>query len=176
MNGMLNPIIFYSASALLIVAALLTFKFKNIFYSLISAIAMFFVAGMIFYILGSEYNAVIQIAIYGVAVPIILALAIMFTNPRMIEEDKSDSKNKYLLIFFAGIFILAVVYLIMTSSVLSPESFSFSENVNANPRGVLLSFGQGLYVNYVWAFELVSIILTMVVAGIAILDRNKEVK
>ena len=54
--------------------------FNNIFYSLLSAIIVFFIAGMFFYVLGSEYNAVIQIAIYGVAVPVIHGLAIMFTE------------------------------------------------------------------------------------------------
>ena len=80
MNGMDNSIIFYSASFIMLLFAVLTLCFKNIFYSLISAIVVFFFAGLFFYLLGSEYNAVIQIAIYGVAVPIILGVAVMFTN------------------------------------------------------------------------------------------------
>ena len=57
-----NPIIFYSAAFLMLLFAILTLSFRNIFYSLISAIVVFFFAGMFFYLLGSEYNAVIQIA------------------------------------------------------------------------------------------------------------------
>ena len=79
MNGIENPIVFYPAAAVMLLFALLTIKFNNIFYSLLSAIVVFFLAGMFFYVLGSEYNAVIQIAIYGVAVPVILALRIVYS-------------------------------------------------------------------------------------------------
>jgi len=64
MSGIDNPIIFYPVSALMILMALLTIGYRNIFRSLLCAIAVFFFAGFFFYILGSEYNAVIQIAIY----------------------------------------------------------------------------------------------------------------
>ena len=80
MSGMYNPIVFYPAAILMILFAILAIKFRNIFYSLICAIGVFFLAGLFFYILGSEYNAIIQIAIYGVAVPVVLGLAVMFTN------------------------------------------------------------------------------------------------
>ena len=60
MNGITNPIVFYPAAVVMILFALLSIKFNNIFYSLLSAIIVFFIAGMFFYILGSEYNAVIE--------------------------------------------------------------------------------------------------------------------
>jgi len=175
MNEITSPIIFYPASILLLIASILTFKFKNIFYSLISAIVVFFIAGLFFYVLGSEYNAVIQIAIYGIAVPIVLGLAIMFTDTSSSSKNKKTDLFKYLTVLFGGIFILAVVYLIMTSNIITPDSFTYAESTNINSRSALFSFGQGLYINYVWAFELVSIILTIVVAGLTIFN-TKEVK
>lgn len=176
MNEITSPIIFYPTSILLVLASILTFKFNNIFYSLISAMVVFFITGMFFYILGSEYNAVIQIAIYGVAVPIVLGIAIMFTDSHSSTKEKKADLFKYLMILFGGIFTLAVIYLIMTSNVISPDSFTFAESTNINSRSALFSFGQGLYINYIWAFELVSIILTIVVAGLTIFNNNKEVK
>ena len=158
MNGMYNPIVFYPAAVLMILFAILAIKFKNIFYSLLSAILVFFFAGFFFYILGSEYNAVIQIAIYGIAVPVVLGLAVMFTNLK--KDDKAKSFGlKYLVIFVSCIFVLALVYLIMTSLVISPIG----------------AFGHGIFVKYVWAFELVSLILTIIVAGLTLFNRaNKE--
>ena len=86
MNGIFNPLVFYSIATILMVFAILTITFKNIFYSLLSAIIVFFATGIIFYILGSEYNAIIQIAIYGVAIPVLFLFAIMFTSHK---ENKS---------------------------------------------------------------------------------------
>ena len=123
MSGMDNPIIFYLVAFIMLLFAVLTLSFKNIFYSLISAIVVFFFAGLIFYILGSEYNAVIQIAIYGVAVPIILGVAVMFTNLKGNKEDEktSSSNLKYVVIFMACLFVLALIYLMMTSFMITPE-------------------------------------------------------
>lgn len=173
MGGMTNPILFYPAAIILILFAFLTLKGKNIFTSLISAIVVFFIVGMFFYLLGSEYNAVVQIAIYGVAVPIILGLAIMFTNPKYENKENKEPIYRYLIVFFAGIFILSLIYLILTSCAITPDCFNISDKISINTKGVLLGLGEEIYIDYVLAFELVSIILTIVVAGLTMFN-NKE--
>ena len=174
MNGMLNPLIFYPAAILTIIFALLALKFKNIFYSLISAIILFFIVGLLFYVLGSEYNAVVQIAIYGVAVPIILGLAIMFTDLKKgsVQEEK-NSGIKFFAVLFGGVFVLAVFYLVMTSLIVSPLGFNATEVVGNSSVQVLNAFGHGIFVKYVWAFELVSLILTIIVVGLTLLDKRE---
>lgn len=175
MSGMFNPIIFYSLAVALVLAAVFAINFRNIFYSLLSAIVVFFVAGFLFYILGSEYNAIIQIAIYGVAVPVVLGLAIMFTNTQSGEiQEKNNSKIKFLLFLFAGLFILTMTYLTMTSLMVNPVGFEISENISNTPVKVINSFASGIFTKYVWAFELVSLILTIVVVGITVFDRKEE--
>ncbi len=177
MNGIFNPLIFYPAAILMIVFALLTLKFKNIFYSLISAIMLFFIVGLLFYVLGSEYNAVVQIAIYGVAVPIILGLAIMFTDLKKDSESVGKiSGIKFFAILFGGVFVLAVFYLILTSLLVSPMGFDVTEVVGNSSVQVLNAFGHGIFIKYVWAFELVSLILTITVVGLTLLDKRREDK
>lgn len=175
MNGMFNPIVFYPAAILIILFALLSIKFKNIFYSLLCAITVFFLAGFFFYVLGSEYNAVIQIAIYGIAIPVILGLAVMFTN---LKKDESvinkDSNLKYVMFLTSGIFILALVYLVMTSLAVSPDGFNLSENIGNSQVQVMSAFSQGIFVQYVWAFELISLILTIVVVGMTMNNKKEE--
>ena len=174
MTGMTNPIVFYPAAIVMLLFALLVLKFKNIFYSLYSAIVVFFIAGMFFYLLGSEYNAVIQIAIYGVAVPIILGLAIMFTNSKV----KADSKNKLTTSAFilAVLFILTLTYILIASFAISANEFGTFEKILTQGNSSLQIFGQGIFVKYVWAFELVSIILTIIVAGLTIFKKEGGLK
>lgn len=173
MNGMFSPIIFYPLAFALVFSAILAIKFKNIFYSLLSAIVVFFVTGVLFYILGSEYNAIIQIAIYGVAVPVILGLAIMFTNIKPEEKkEKYHTKTKFLLFLFAGLFVLTMVYIFMTSLLINPTGFMVCENISNTSIKVINSFANGIFVRYVWAFELVSLILTIIVVGITLFVRK----
>jgi len=172
-NGIDNPIIFYPSAILIILFAILSIGVKDIFRSLICAIAVFFFAGLFFYILGSEYNAVIQIAIYGVAVPVILGLAIMFTNHKNKEIIK-QTNSKYIIFLISGLFILTTVYLILTSFAILPNSFNFSEQIGGSSFQTLSAISSGIFVNYVWAFELISLILTIIVVGLTLLTKKEE--
>ena len=176
MSGIDNPIIFYPASALIILFALFAIGFKNIFRSLLSAIVVFFLTGLFFYILGSEYNAVIQIAIYGIAVPVVLGLAIMFTNTQKILQNDSMSKMRYFLILSVGIFILAMVYLVLTSLAIMPIGFNVTDEMVKTSMQTFSAFSNGIFVRYVWAFELVSLILTIVVVGLTLFRRINRCK
>lgn len=174
MNGITNPIVFYPAAVVMILFALLSIKFNNIFYSLLSAIIVFFIAGMFFYVLGSEYNAVIQIAIYGVAVPVILGLAIMFTE----KENRKTLKQKSNLWIYitATLFALALIYLTIASFSMNAECLNISDKINVEVNKSLWIFGQGLFIKYVWAFELVSLILTIIVGGLTIFKKEGRLK
>lgn len=173
MNGLDNPIVFYPLAVAIILFAVASIWFRNIFYSLLSAIMVFFISAVFFYVLGSEYNAVIQIAIYGLAVPVILGLAIMFTNLKDNKEDsKLSSKYKFAMFLTSGLFLLSVIYLVLTSYALSPDGFNISDTIGVNPLNSISAFGEGIFVKYVWAFELVSVILTIIVVGLSIFKRR----
>lgn len=173
MNGIDNPLVFYPASILMIIFAVGAIWFRNIFYSLLCAIMVFFFAGVFFYVLGSEYNAVIQIAVYGLAVPVILALAIMFTNFKDNKDNtKVSSKLKFAMFLTCGLFLLAVVYLVLTSLAVVSDGFNISETVGTNPISAMSAFGSGIFVKYVWAFELMSLILTIIAVGLSLFKKE----
>ena len=179
MNGIDNPIIFYPSAILIILAALFAIGLKDIFRSLICAIGVFFLAGLFFYVLGSEYNAVIQIAIYGVAVPIILGLAIMFTNHKGINKGENKGINKtsnlkYIVFLISGLFILSIVYLTLTSLVITPNSFSLSEQIGGTTIQTISAITNGIFVKYVYAFEIISLILTIIVVGLTMFNKGEN--
>lgn len=167
-----NPIIFYPLAILMIIFACLAVGFKNIFYSLLSAIMVFFLTGVVFYVLGSEYNAVIQIAVYGLAVPVILGLAIMFTNPKD-DKSKLSSKLKFAVILTSGVFLLSIVYLVLTSLAIVPDGFNISDINGTNPVSAMSAFS-ALFTKYVWAFELISVILTIIVVGLSLYKKEAK--
>ena len=168
-----NPIIFYFLSASILIFAGLTIKFKNIFYSLLSAMMVFLLAGILFYTLGSEYNAIVQIAIYGLAVPVILGVAVMFTNVKNYKNKKISGKLKSVMFLVCGLFILAMFYLVLTSILFRPEGFHIVEEFVPNSAEVIQAFSRGIFVKYVWAFELVSLILTITAVGLTLFKRRE---
>ncbi len=164
MNGIDTPIVFYPLCALTILFAVAAISFRNIFHSLLSAIMVFFLVGVLFYVLGSEYNAVIQIAVYGLAVPVILGLAIMFTNLKK-DENKASSKLTFATLFTGGLFAIAVLSIIRFA--LGEVDF-----YGVNPISAMSAFGSGIFIKYVWAFELMSLILTIIVVGLSLFKKE----
>ena len=177
MNGIENPVVFFFFFVVMILCGILTIYLKNIMHAILSAVVVFFLAGMFFYVLGSEYNAIIQIAIYGVAVPVILGVAVMFTNLKKISADEKRTKSsflKYLIFLTGGIFILAIIYLLMTSFVILPDSFTYAVPAETNSYEVMNSFASGIFTRYVWAFELVSLILTIIAVALTMFKRKER--
>ena len=165
-----NPIIFYIASVLIIGFALCAMFLKNIIYSLLCAIMVFFSASIFFYILGSEYNAIIQAAIYGIAVPVIIGLSIMFSTGK--NNSKKESILPFITIIASVLFVMAFIYIIMISLAMIPNSFHFMEVQQFNSYDTISEFARGIFINYVWAFELLSLLLTIIIAGFTVLDKK----
>lgn len=168
-----NPIVFYLASFFIIVFALLTLFAKNVIYSLLSAVMVFFFGALFFYMLGSEYNAIIQAAIYGLAVPIIIGVSIMFAPTSGKVKDKSFV-TPYVTFMSAALFVLAFVYLVLMSLAMMPDTFRVMDVFQVNAFDAIKSFAKGIFINYVWAFELLSLLLTVVIAGIGLLRIDKR--
>ena len=165
-----NPVIFYLITTILFVFAVLSLIAKNVMYSLIAAIVVFFAGAIIFYILGSEYNAIIQAAVYGLAVPIIIGLSIMFTGDK--KEGKKSSTLSIVTGIASGVFLLAFVYLVMISLVMLPDTFNIADVQQISVFDVISGFAEGIFINYVWAFELVSLLLTIVVVGFSLFRKR----
>ena len=164
-----NPVIFYLASALIILFTFFALFARNVIYSLLWAVLVFFSGALFFYILGSEYNAIIQAAIYGLAIPVILGLSIMFGCG--LKQSRTKIRRgyfSYILFICAGIFIMAFIYLIMISLVINPGTFHIAEIQQTTTYDTLRAFARGIFINYVWAFELVSLLLTIVIAGLSL--------
>ncbi|MBQ7126366.1 NADH-quinone oxidoreductase subunit J [bacterium] len=174
---MFDNIVYYSSAILIILFSILSIRLNNIFYSLLSAIVVFFIAGILFFLLGSEYNAVIQIAVYGFAIPITLGVAIMFTSGKKINKNQdltNKSNQKYITYLLAGVFVLALFYLTLTSLVIIPDSFIIQKTDVITSFNNLNIFANGLFTKYVLAFELMSLILTIVVIGLTIFKRRAK--
>lgn len=169
-----NPVIFYSASVLITIFALLALFARNVVYSLLAAVVVFFLGALFFYLLGSEYNAIIQAAIYGLAVPVIIGISIMFTTSSTCRQK--GFLTPYLTLLCSGIFLLAFIYLVMISLAMSPDTFHTMEPAQVNPFDTIRAFAHGIFVNYVWAFELVSLLLTIVIAGFGLIRFRKGEK
>ena len=74
----------------------------------------------------------------------------------------------------AALFVLAFVYLVLMSLAMMPDTFRVMDVFQVNAFDAIKSFAKGIFINYVWAFELLSLLLTVVIAGIGLLRTDKR--
>ena len=101
----------------------------------------------------------------------IIGVSIMFTKP-----EKASAKSNVVpvtAIISAEIFILAFVFVIMFSLATFPDTFHLTEIPQVNSFDVISSFAKGIFINYIWAFEIVSVLLTIVIAGFTLFKKGR---
>lgn len=173
----LKSLIFYGFAGLILLFAVLSIFANRILYSLLAAIFVFFTVAGIYFLLGADYNAVIQISIYGIAIPILFALAIMFTNDKVDKKTYLAFKSRFFFSFLsAGILFLSLIYLIITSLSLSSNAqwIWMKQTISMNKYQMFSAISDGIFVNYALAFELLSLLLLIIVVGFTTFQLIKE--
>lgn len=173
----LKSLIFYGFAGTIIIFALLSIFSMRILYSLLSAICVFFTTAGIYFLLGADYNAVIQIAIYGIAIPILFVLAIMFTSDKLDKKTYLTLQPRIFFTFFSlGILFLSLIYLLIASLRLDSNSVWImqKQTMLINKYQMFKAISDGFFINYVYAFELFSVLLLVVVVGVSTLNLIKE--
>lgn len=160
-------ILFYPTAFLLIVFALISVFANKVVNSLLAAICVFFITAVLFYMLSAEYNALIQLSIYGLAVPILLAIALMFTNIRKEKELSELTPRRYIIFFALGLIILSLIYLVLISLNVFHAPLFAPQQVSINCIRVFDAINKGFLNTYLVAFELVSVLIFAVVVGIS---------
>lgn len=173
----LKALLFYSFGGAILLFAMLSVFSIRILYTLLSAVCVFFATAGLYFLLGADYNAVVQIAIYGIAVPIIFVLAIMFTSDKLDKKTYITLQPRFFFSFLGlGVLFLSLVYLIATSLSLTSNSAWMlqKQTMFINKYQMFNAISDGFFTNYVFAFELFSVLLLIVVVGISTLNLLKE--
>ncbi len=175
----IKSITFYGFSMLILLFAILALVADNILYSLLFSVVVFFCTGGIFFSLGADYNAVVQIAIYAVAIPILILFSIMF-----VITDKNNNLNisfspKFVITFIStGVISLILCYCVKFSTYLNPNSTKFlgTSSLNSNLNDSIINIAKTLYTNYSLSLFIFAVSVVIVVVGISVLNIIKEQK
>jgi NADH-quinone oxidoreductase subunit J len=142
---------------------------KSLVRAFIGLIATLFgVAGM-YLLLQSPFLAFMQLLIYIGAVAVLIFFAIMLTDSRSDGDEAGPLPT--------GKFLRSVLAALLPLLLLTPPIFTHPASGETLPKVVTLAeIGKGLMGEYVLAFELISVILLVAMAGGVFLamDRRKK--
>ena len=167
----LNAIIFYIISAIIIFSSIAVIFTKKIMKSVFFALVTFICFGLLFFFLNALFNGVIQISIYGIALCILFAIAVMLTNNNEEETHKIKFSPTIILAFSGVIIILSSILIFLKETMMYDSVFK----TYINSSHILTSLdntkqlSSELLTHNLYSFELLGLYLLIVLIGILVL-------
>jgi NADH-quinone oxidoreductase subunit J len=164
---MLETILFYSLAVVAVISALLVITRRNPIASALMLVVCFLATAGIFAMLGSVFLAVIQVLIYAGAIMVLFIFVIMLihTEPGMLK--------KRMITFGKILGAAAAVYLaiVLSLAVWRPP---FVEAPTAGETFLApATMGRELLTQYIFPFEILSVILLIAIVGAVVLAKKK---
>lgn len=171
---MFESIAFYFFSALCIVSFLIVVISSQILYSMTAlACGMIFVSGL-FFTLGAEFLAVVQIIVYGGSVVALYAFAMMFFD--ISKNIESSKENRLACVLCICISLVLICMFSMPQLGDNLEIIADSQNLlNIPEMNNIQMIGYVLFTKYLIPFELAAfMLLVAMVAGIILSIKRRS--
>ena len=168
-----QQIVFYIFSSMLIVSALMVVTVRNPVRAALFLVLAFFSAAGVWLLLEAEFLAITLVLVYVGAVMVLFLFVVM-----MLDINTAPLKEGFARYLPLGLAI-AIVIVFELSLVLGPENFGLEKIAAplAHPEGYsnTKAIGLILYTDYVYPFEIASVILLVaIIAAIALTFRRRK--
>jgi NADH-quinone oxidoreductase subunit J len=166
---------FYGFAAVTVIGSLLVVLQKNPVYSVLSLIAAFFGLAGLYVLLEAPFVAVVQIIIYAGAIMVLFLFVVMLLNvPRedAAEWDRSHPLYRPMAVRIGG--VLALLLALELGWALS-RATGLSGVIGEERAAVssVAELGRVLFTEYMFAFEVTSILIIASMVGAVVLARKR---
>ena len=165
---MIAELIFVAFCLLALAFALGTAMFRHPIHAALSLVGVVGTLSVLFYLLGAPFPAMVQLIVYAGGVLVLILFVIMLLNLKSVEEKISIPWHAAG-IAVAGLFLLVAFLTIMSVSSLLPSASPLPAGY-----GTVGQVGRLLFSKYLYAFEVVSVLLLLAVIGAVALIRKPD--
>jgi NADH-quinone oxidoreductase subunit J len=171
-----DALFFYALAAVTVIGALLVVSQKNPVYSVLSLILSFFGLAGLYVLLEAPFVAVVQIIIYAGAIMVLFLFTVMLLNvPRedAAEWDRSHPLYRPMALRIGA--VLAVMLALELGWALSRTAGLGVGVADEHPaQSSVAELGRVLFTEYMFAFEVTSILIIASMVGAVVLARKRE--
>ncbi len=167
-----TEVVFYAFSTIMVVAALSVITARNPVHSALSLVLTFFATSAIWLLLEAEFLAISLVLVYVGAVMVLFLFVVM-----MLDINITVMREGFMRYVPFGI-VIALILIVQMIMVVGPENFglqAFAEPArHAADYSNTKELGRVLYTDYVFPFEIASVILLVaIVAAISLTMRRR---
>lgn len=168
--------LFYAFAGAAVLGSLLVVTQKNPVYSVLALIASFFGLSGLYVLLEAPFVAVVQIIIYAGAIMVLFLFVVMLLNvPRedAAEWDRAHPLYRPMAVRIGG--VLAVLLALELAWALSRTAGLGVGVADGNPAvSSVAELGRVLFTDYMFAFEVTSILIIVAMVGAVILAKKEK--
>jgi len=163
-------LIFLGVAFTSIIASFLVITRKNPIHSALFLVLTFLCVAVLYLLLYSQFIAIIQVVVYAGAIVMLIVFVIMLLD--LEEELRSGLKllySKVIGIALAVLFLFGLIYSVAAKSLTGKIGTYTPEKMSANVKAV----GEVLFTQYLFPFEIVSVLLVAAIIGAVILSKKR---
>jgi len=163
-------LIFLGVAFTSIIASFLVITRKNPIHSALFLVLTFLCMAVLYLLLYSQFIAIIQVVVYAGAIVMLIVFVIMLLD--LEEELRSGLKLLYSKVIgsaLAVLFLFGLIYAVAARSLTGKVGTYTPEKMSANVKAV----GEVLFTQYLFPFEIVSVLLVAAIVGAVILSKKR---
>ena len=163
-----NLLLFAALAGAAAMCAVGVVAFKNPVRSALCLVVNFFLLAFLYFTLNAEMLGVTQVIVYTGAIMVLFLFVIMLLNlgASLVLPEKFDPKKMFGVALGFGLFALV-------GSQILPALLTVTEPKSIEGYGGPAAIGRSLFTNYVYPFEVVSILLLIGVVGSILLAKRR---
>jgi NADH-quinone oxidoreductase subunit J len=164
-------LIFLGAAFGSIIASLLVVTRKNPIHSALFLVLTFLCVSVLYLLLYSQFIAIIQVVVYAGAIAMLIVFVIMLLD--LEQELRSGLKLFYSKVIgglLMVLFLFGIIYSVVAKSPTGKVGPYTPDKVSANVKAV----GEMLFTQYLFPFEIVSVLLVAAIVGAVVLSKKRS--
>ncbi|NWG02673.1 MAG: NADH-quinone oxidoreductase subunit J [Syntrophaceae bacterium] len=163
-------LIFLGMAFLSVLASFLVITRKNPIHSALFLVLTLLSVAVLYLLLYSQFIAIIQVVVYAGAIVMLIVFVIMLLDLEV--ELRSKLKIVYSKViggFLAILFLFGILYAVVAKSPTGKVGPYTPDKVSTNVKAV----GEVLFTQYLFPFEIISILLVAAIIGAVILSKKR---
>ena len=166
---MITQYLFFFLSALAVLSALMVVLSRNPVYSVLSLIACFFAIAGHYFLLNSQFLAMVHIIVYAGAIMVLFLYVIMMLNLNTDTEPNKSLLSKSAAMITGGLLMLVLIVALRDTAKMEVTAPMKSD------IGLIENLGNVLYTQYMLPFEVSSILFLAAMVGAVMLGKKESV-
>jgi NADH-quinone oxidoreductase subunit J len=164
-----DVIFFYIIASVSVLTAIGVVAARNPVHSAVFLVLCFLNVAGIFVMLGAEFLAVVQVIVYTGAILVLVLFVLMLVDPEELPSfTDAQPLQRYLGLLLGVVLLLEVAAAIITRTALEGRGDATPANIDA-VGGNVQAIGRMIFSEYLLAFEVISLVLTVGILGAIVL-------